>query len=381
MKITGMKTMVVTLPMRRPHFTAVRATERRFVIVRVETDKGIVGYGEATVLKEWGGSHMRYYGESYRTVQHMILDYLAPGLEGEDPFDIEKIHFRMDRIVKGHPYAKAAIDMALYDIMGKALGVPVYDLLGGLYRREVPLCHSISLLPPDEAETEAKVVIEEGFKAIKIKVGLDPRRDLETVRRVRKAVGPAIKLVIDGNQGYTTPKMAIKVIKEMEPYNLTFAEQPVEGVDAMAQVAQAVDTPIMHDEGAWTPQDVLEIAFKRAGEVISLYTTKPGGLFNAKKVAAVCETVGFPCNVNGSGETGVGNTANLHLAASTKVVTLPSVIPVTVVEGNRPIKMTYYLDDIVKESFEYRDGSLVVSDAPGLGIELDEEKVEKYAVR
>jgi muconate cycloisomerase len=381
MKITDMNTMTVEVPMRRAHNTGVRATQRIFVIVRVQTDRNITGYGEATVLKEWGGSHMRYYGESYRTVSHVIRDYLCPGLQGEDPFAIENIHTRMDRIIKGHPYAKAAIDMALYDIMGKALNVPAYNLLGGLVRREVPLCHSIAFMLPEAAVAEARTVVEAGYRCIKIKVGLDPVRDVETVRQVREAVGPSVDLTIDGNQCYPTPKTAVRILKQMEPYNLLFAEQPVEGVDAMAAVAKSVDIPIMHDEGAWTPQDVLEIRDKGAGELISLYTTKPGGLFNAKKVAAVCEAAGFRCNVNGSLETGVGNAANLHLAASTRVVSLPCVVPVTAVEGRYPIPFTYYLDDIVKDSFEYHNGALVVSDAPGLGIELDEEKVEKYGVR
>ena len=124
MKITGIETTAVTLPLRRTHLSAVRAKIRKYVIASIRTDKNITGYGEATVLKEWGGSHMMYYGESSGTVTHMIRDYLGPALDGQNPFEIEKIHEIMDRTVKGHPYAKAAIDMALYDIMGKALNVP-----------------------------------------------------------------------------------------------------------------------------------------------------------------------------------------------------------------------------------------------------------------
>lgn len=381
MKITDMRVAPVSLPMRRAHNTGVRASERQYAILRIDTDQRISGYGEATVLKEWGGAHGRYFGESYGTVRHVITDYLAPALRGEDPFDIERLHERMDRIIKGHPYAKAAIDIALYDIMGKALKVPIHDLLGGLYRREVLLCHSISLLPPDEAVAEAQLAVAEGLRAIKIKVGPDPNRDVETVQRVREAVGPEVALVIDANMLYGTAKEAIRIIRQMEPCRLTYAEQPVESLEAMAAVAQALDTPIMHDEGAWTAQDVIEIAAKKAGDAISLYTTKPGGLHPAKKVAAVCEAVGLPCNVNGSGETGIGNAANLHLAGSTKVVTLPSVIMVTATAERAPNRLPFYLDDVIREPFEYRDGCLVVPEGPGLGVDVDEDKLERYSHR
>lgn len=151
----------------------------------------------------------------------------------------------------------------------------------------------------------------------------------------------------------------------------------------MAVVAAGVDTPIMADESAWTPQDVLEIVRKKAADIISLYTTKPGGLFKAKKVAAVAEAAGLRCNVNGSVETGVGNAANLHLAASTAVASLASVVPVSTPQEKRGtgIAGIYYTDDIITEAFEYADGEIVVPDKPGLGIELDEEKLERYRVR
>ena len=139
----------------------------------------------------------------------------------------------------------------------------------------------------------------------------------------------------------------------------------------------------MADESAWTPQDVLEIIGKKAADIISLYTTKPGGLFKAKKVAAVAEAGGLQCNVNGSVETGVGNAANLHLAASTAAASLACVVPVSTPmgKGKKGIAGIYYIDDIIAEPFEYADGELVVSTKPGLGVELDEEKVERYRVK
>jgi muconate cycloisomerase len=382
MKITNVETVTVTLPLRRTHASALRVKIRKYVIVKIKTNKNITGLGEAPVLKEWGGSHMMYYGESSGTVTHMIRDYLGQAILGQNPFDIEKIHEIMDKTVKGYPYAKASLDMALYDIMGKALNMPVYDLLGGCYRRKVPIAHSIGIMDTQDALDEALKAAEEGIRTIKLKVGIDPVRDIEIVARMREALGPHIAITVDANQGWPTAKLAIKLIKEMERYSILFAEQPVEGFKQMAQVAHAVDTPIMHDEGAWTPQDVLRIIEEEAGDIISLYTTKPGGVSKAKKVAAVAEAGGLPCNVNGSLETGVGNAANLHLAASTKIVNHACVIPVTSIEGNRKseIANAFYMDDIIKVPFDYEDGCLVVPEKQGMGIELDEDKISKYSV-
>jgi muconate cycloisomerase len=163
--------------------------------------------------------------------------------------------------------------------------------------------------------------------------------------------------------------------------DILFAEQPVEGFEAMAEVARALDLSLMHDEGAWTPQDVLRIIQYHAGDIVSLYTTKPGGLWPARKMAAVAEAGGIAANVNGSGETGVGNAANLHLAASSPAIRHSCVIPITCVEGKEPtrVAMRVYNDDIVREPFGYADGHLAVPDGSGLGIEL-EEKMDKYRV-
>ena len=381
MKIARIETIPVRLPTRRVHQWASLTTPIGvYVIIKLTTDEGLVGLGEAPVLKDWGGDHMKYYGETPKTAIHIINDILAPALAGKDPNQIEAVHLLMDRAIKGYPYCKAAIDMALYDVTGKAFGIPAYQLLGGGYRKRVTVAHSIGLMEISKAVEEALQVKDEGIKAIKLKGGQEPKRDVELVRQIRKALGPDIQISVDANQGYSTPKVAIQTIKSMEEYGIRYMEQPVEGIDAMAEVAQRVDTPIMADESAWTPQDVLEIVRKKAAEIISLYTTKPGGLFKAKKVAAVAEAANLQCNVNGSVETGVGNAANIHLAASTAVASLPCVVPVSTPKGKgrKGIAGIYYQDDIITDAFEYADGEIIVSSKPGLGIELDEEKVRKY---
>ncbi|MGH9244017.1 MAG: mandelate racemase/muconate lactonizing enzyme family protein [Acidimicrobiales bacterium] len=384
MKIAAVEAFVVALPWRRLHKMSFPSDPiGRYVIVRMSTDDGIEGLGEATVIKEWGGDFGRYFGESPELTVRLIETVLAPALFDTDPFNIEAAHHRMDVTVKGYPYAKTALDEALHDIKGKALGIPVYQLLGGLFREEIPLAHSLGFLDYEVATAEADAAVSEGIRTIKIKVGRDPVYDVRIVREVRETVGPDVDIVVDANQGWPTPKHAIGIIRQMEEWGIRYAEQPVEGVRRMAEVTRAVDVPIMADESAWTPQDVLEIVERRAADMISLYTTKPGGLFKAKKVAAVAEAAGLPLNVNGSHETGVGNAANLHLVASTKAVSEAGVFPVTSLKGREPTQMAgrMYLDDIVTESFTFRNGSLVVPKGPGLGVELDMDRVDEYRVK
>src|SRR5262249_31159575 len=265
--------------------------------------------------------------------------------------------------VKGYPYCKAAIDAALYDVAGKAFEIPAYQLLGGLVRERVPIAHSLGLMELDKAVDEAIQAKSEGVKTIKLKGGVEEKRDIELVRRMREAIGPELNICVDANQGYPTAKEAVKTIRAMEGYNLLYMEQPVEGIDQMAEVARRVDTPIMADESAWTPQDVIEIIQKKAADIISIYTTKPGGMFKGKKVAVVAEAAGLKCNVNGSVETGVGNAANIHLAASTAVVTYGCVVPVSTPRGKGKggIAGIYYQDDIIQEPFEYSNGDVIVS--------------------
>jgi muconate cycloisomerase len=381
MKIAKIETVPIRLPTRRVHQWASLTTPIGvYVIVKLYTDEGLVGLGEAPVLKDWGGDHGRYFGETPRTTAHVINDILAPALKDADPRRIETVHELMDKAVKGYPYAKAAIDMALYDVIGKAMNVPAYQLIGGCFRERVAIAHSLGLMEIDKAVDEALQAKSEGIKTIKLKGGVDGKRDVELVKQMRKAMGPDVNLCVDANQGYPSPKAAVRVTKAMEEYNLVYMEQPVEGIDRMAEVARRVDTPIMADESAWTAQDALEIVSKKAADMISIYTTKPGGIFKAKKVAAVAEAGGLQCNVNGSVETGVGNAANLHLAASTGIAGFACVLPVSAPKdkGKKGIAGIYYQDDIITEPFSYDDGAILVSSRPGLGVELDEDKIKHY---
>ena len=166
--------------------------------------------------------------------------------------------------------------------------------------------------------------------------------------------------------------------------NIIYFEQPVEGIARLAEVARAIDAPVMADESAWNAHDVLEIVEKRAAQIVSIYTTKPGGLFRAMEVAAVARAAGIVCNVNGSVETGIGNRANIALAAAAPAVTLSCVVPVSTpaeAQSGGQVAGIYYKDDLIAAPMRFRRRrDRGVRTQPGLGIAVDEAKVRKYAV-
>jgi len=384
-KITAIEAIHVALPTRREHkWAGLTEAIGGYILIRMEDDAGHVGWGEAPVLKDWGGDYGRYFGESPGTTLSVLGDYLANAIKGVEVGDLAGLHARMDKAIKGYPYAKAALDIAAYDLAGNALGIPSALLLGGWARRKVMVTHSIGLLGFAEAEAEVAKVAQQGVRTIKIKVGVEPERDVEMVARVRAVVGERIQLCVDANQGWASPREAIRTVRRMERHNLIYVEQPVEGLDRISEVARAIDIPVMADETAWNARDALEIAERHAVEIVSIYTTKPGGLYRAMEVAAVCRAAGIRCNVNGSVETGVGNRANVIFAASSPAVTLSCVVPVSTPAEKLPagqVAGIYYRDDLITEPMQVEDGGIVVPEAPGLGWKVDERKVEKYRIR
>ena len=384
MKVKSLRTWRIALPLRRPHTWAGNFTPvgYGYTVLKLELEDGTVGWGEAQVLKDWGGEFGSRYGEAPQTTKIVIEELLAPLLVGEDCRQIELLLAKMDKFVRGYPYAKAAIDVALHDAVGKLYGIPVYQLLGGMYRREVALAHSLGLMDIQVAVDEAKQVVDEGITTLKVKVGIDAKRDIELVRRLRAAVGPDVKLRVDANQGYKSWKEALQVTRVMQGENIWYMEQPCEGLENMARVAQNTDVPVMADESAWTAHDVLRIIQFQAAEMLSVYYTKPGGLLKSKKLLAVAEAAGLRCDINGSGEMGIGNAANLHLAASSAIIDLPGTIPVTSTAQIVRTKVAghKYLDDIIEEPFIYRDGCMLVPEGPGLGITVNEAKLDQYSV-
>lgn len=384
MKITRFDPVTIQLPNRSSYtWRSLEVPIGRYVILRVETDAGHVGLGEAPAILTWGGEHQRYFGEDPEIVSHLVRNVVAPMLTGTDPRDVKGALARMDVEIRGFPYTKAMVESALLDITGKAYGVPVWQLLGGRARGEIQLCHSVGIAPPELAAAEASQVVADGITYLQIKVPGEPANDLAIVSAIRRAVGDAVTIYPDINRGYKDPKTAIRSVRAMQDAaGIAAVEQPVEGIEAMARVTEALDIPVIVDEGCWSPQDAMAIARRGSADILSIYFTKAGGLIRSMEVGAIGRAAGLALNVNGSLEGGVGNAANLHLSSALEGEVWPGVITVNTLAGREQTRVggVFYTDDIITEPFAYANGRLVVPDGPGLGVELDTEKMEKYRV-
>jgi muconate cycloisomerase len=384
LKIRGGEVFLVALPIRRPHHWVGHSARigEGYVVLRLDLECGIVGWGEAQVIGTWGGDHGARYGETPKMTATALREIILPAIAGENVTELEQLHARMNRVLRGYPYAKAAIDVAAHDAIGKIFSVPVYQLLGGKVRDRIAVAHSIGIMEAAAAAREAAEVIAEGIATIKVKIGVEPDRDLKVVAAVRQAIGSAGQIRVDANQGYRTWREAVRVLAAMERYDIVYAEQPVEGLRAMAQVSARLNVPVMADESAWTAEDVLEIVRLDAAQMLSVYYTKPGGLSRAKRLLAVAWAASLPCDINGSAEMGIGVAADLHLAASSPEIMLPGTIPVTSTAERVVTKVAghKYLDDLIKTPFGYENGCLHVPDGPGLGIGVDEGKIAKYRI-
>lgn len=384
MKIKSLETIVIELP-RRTSYTwrSLQVPIGKYVVLRIETTDGIVGLGEAPAILSWGGEYGRYYGEDPAIVCHLLNNLIAPMLVGANPLDVKAILADLDVNVRGYPYTKAMVESALLDIVGRALEVPVYQLLGGAMRKSIPLCHSIGIASPEEMAKEAEQVAADGIVWMQVKIPGVPEVDLKIVTEVRRAVGSQVTIFPDVNRGYKDSKTAIMSVRAMHEHaGIHAIEQPVEGLGAMAQVAKTVDIPVIVDEGCWSPQDAMEIAKCGGADLISIYFTKSGGMLRSMQIGTVAQAAGLPVNVNGSLEGGVGNAANLHLAAALEAQMWPAIITVNTLAGREQTKVAgvFYTDDIITEPFEYSKGHLMVPEKSGLGIELDPKKVSKYRV-
>ncbi|MEC7488235.1 MAG: enolase C-terminal domain-like protein [Pseudomonadota bacterium] len=384
MKIIRAEVLVVKLP-RSSSYTwrSLQVPIGEMTLLRLETDTGLVGLGEAPAIMSWGGEHGRYFGEDSETISYVMRRYFWPVLLNSDPLDSTPLLSRLNAEVRGHVYAKAMLECALLDIVGKALGVPVYQLLGGASRRSIPVCHSVGITSPEDAANIALRAINEGIQHLQVKVPGEPADDLKIMSSIRQAIGDDPKIYPDVNRGYGDAKTAIASTNAMkEEADIAGIEQPVEGRDLMARVTDAIDIPVIIDEGCWSPYDAYEVARDRLADIISIYFTKAGGLQRAVQIGVIANAAGLPVNVNGSLEGGVGNAANLHLCAALEGTVLPAVIPVTTLEGREQNKFggVFYNDDVITEPFFYGDGMLDVPDGPGLGVELNPEKLEKYLI-
>ncbi len=361
MKITDIKTQLIRIPFTEYLRAAYGGrSHASFLLVVVETDEGIVGYGE-------------HDGLFYETADAFIHSELKPLLLGEDPTQIEFLNHKMEHFFLWNSFAAypiSAIDMALYDIKGKKLGVPAYELLGGLYREKMEVTGLIHMHSTEEDVASAVRLKERGYRVLKIKVGLNPYKDMERLAAIREAVGPKIPFRIDPNMAWS-PRTAVRWIRKMEKFNLQWVEQPVPSWDkkGLLEVARAVDTPLSADESCMTVRDAMELAELGAVEVFNVYLTECGGITRAKQIVSIANVAGIACVIGTWGEGGVGQAAVLHLVASSQNFEHPS---------DSAIGLT--ADSFITEPFTFdSQACLSVPRKPGLGVELDSSKIKTYS--
>ena len=356
-----METTPVTVPMREPLVWpgGTRHTASGLV-VRITTDAGIVGIGECP-------------GPTLPTIQTIVERELAQFLVGEDAFRVERLVHRMEEFSRNWNqlanYAISGLEMALLDIKGKALGLPVAELLGGVCRDEVRMVGYLFIDDPEANADRAAAFVDLGFGELKLKVGRDLRQDDETLAAIRDRVGPGVKIRIDANMMWSAPA-AIKWIRTLSRYDLQYVEQPVPDFDleGMALVRRAVDVPIAADEACTDLRSVLALLRAEACDVFVVYPSEAGGLTRARTIASVADAAGKWCAIGSWAELGIATAANAHVVAASSNFPFAN-------DTHYPLQES----DVLDVPLDLDGGKLAVPQGPGLGVALSHDRLETLA--
>lgn len=369
MKITRIETHAVRIPV-IPEKKIVSSLgehrESRYVIVRLFTDDGLEGVGEATVMPIWSG-------ETVWGSQIVIDRILGPAIIGCDPRQIDEINYRLDRACAHNWFCKAALEMACWDVHGKAAGKPVYELLGGAVRPLTFACrYSMGNYEPDRARRRATELVAEGFQTIKVKVGGPAEKDIERVRVIREAIGSDRRIVIDANCGWDADT-AIYAVNAMEPYNIDLVEQPTPDGDyaAIARVRKSVRPPVMADDMCFDMVHARELIRNDGCDVISLYPGKNAGISRSKAISEYAAAHGVACSIGSNLELDIATAAMGHLViacSNIKVERYPGDV----------LGPVYHVARIAKNPLVIEGPNVSISDRPGLGIDVDWDVVKAY---
>lgn len=317
MKITNILTDEVFIPLAVPFKTALRTVENvEDIVVKIETDTGAVGYGEAPPTAV-------ITGDTKGSIRCAVESFIKPALLGMDIENLEGIMHRLHSCILKNTSAKAAVDMAVYDLYAQHYGAPLYKLLGGA-RTEIETDLTISVNPVEEMVRDSLHAVQQGFGILKIKVGREGIKDVERIAAIRTAVGPDVKLRVDANQGWSA-KDAVRIITAMEQKGLDIdlVEQPVPAhdLDGMEFVTRSVFTPILADESVFCAQDAITLIQRRAADLINIKLMKTGGIYGALQICAIAEACGVECMIGCMLESKLAVSAAAHLAAAKNVIT------------------------------------------------------------
>ena len=368
MKITHLETIPICVPL-KPGLSTKTAhgehVDSPYVIVRLHTDEGFTGIGEATLAPRWSG-------ETSPGCVAVIEGLFAPLLIGQDPLNITAARIKINEAIRHNSFTKAAIEMALWDLAGKYYNVPLFKLLGGRVREQLPVRLVIGAFSPDKTAELTQMFIDWGARCLKVKVGLHPEDDLQRVRTVREVAGPEIPIGIDANQGWSL-STAIRMLKSLEPFDILFAEQPIRGDDLQdfTELRKHTRIPLMADESLFTAQDAHQLSATGGVDIFSVYPGKHGGLATAQKICCIASAAGNRCSMGSNLELGVGTAAMLHLATA-----LPEIA-----SEQYPgdfIGPFYHATDLLREPLSLGPPFATAPTGPGLGVELDEQQLARY---
>lgn len=352
MKITDIKIGRISVPLKKPFKTALRTVNSvEDVIIKIETDTGHVGYGEAPPTGV-------ITGDTTGAIIGAIEDHIKKHLIGMDIENLEEIMLKLDKSIVKNTSAKAAVDIAIYDLYGQLHNAPVYKLLGG-YRKEITTDITISVNDPEEMAQDSIEAINKGYKTLKIKVGKDATLDLERMKAIRDAVGYDVDLRIDANQGWN-PKEAIYTLRKMEDagLNIELVEQPVAAHDfeGLKLVTDNISIPVLADESVFSPRDAMQIIQMRAADLVNIKLMKTGGIHNALKICSAAEIYGVECMIGCMLEAKVSVAAAVHLAAAKSIITK--------VDLDGPVLCS---EDPVDGGPIFEEYKIIVNDEPGFG--------------
>ncbi len=369
MKITAIDIHFLRVPLKKPYvLSAYYGTlyDTCPIVVRIETDAGITGYGETDPLG-------LFTGETPETVFAVLENYLAPALIGADPTNIAKLHGVMDGVVKDMHLAKAALDIAAHDILGKRAGLSVATLLGGRLQEALPIMGSIGGGSPEENGKEAREMIDAGYGAIMVKVGgIDPGLDAERTLEVRTAVGEGFPLILDANQGWNV-RNALYFAKKVASCEAEVFEQPVPADDirGLKRVRENTDMMISADESLMSLSHAKQLIREEAVDIFSIKVSKSGGILPTRRIVELAGHYGIDCLFNSMIEEGITQAASFAVGASTR-----NLYP----NGHAYFSPLRLEEDITDYSDYIRNGRIAIPDTPGLGISVDREKLARYTV-
>jgi L-alanine-DL-glutamate epimerase-like enolase superfamily enzyme len=367
MKIAAIELFHIAIPFATPYrLSKIYGTlhEAHAVIFKLHTDEGIVGLGEADPMNP-------FTEETPGTVMSITREAIAPLVLGRDPEQIPAIESILDRSVLGHPAARGAINMALYDIWGKVLGIPVHQMLGGLYHAELPILWGIGGGGPKEDLTAIEELCQKGCRTIMIKMGSLPIAD-EITRMIsaRRHFSEEIKFIVDANQGWEESE-ALAFIEATREFPPDLIEQPVKrwNILGLKRVRDRASCLVSADEALVSPQDAAELIRHRAVDVFSIKVSKNGGLVKSKQIAQTAETFGIKCLMNSMFEFGITQAALLQVGC-----TLPNLVE----SGHAYGSVVRMSDDVTDFGQNIKGATVRVPAGNGLGVELDQDKLNQY---